>query len=89
MFYKIPLLLTQEPEGGFTVTSPILPKLMTEGDSIEEVMSNVQDALQAVIEAYQYMGRELPLAPNILETEFLSAADYVLKKNNELYNRLN
>ncbi len=60
MFYKIPLLLTPQPEGGFTVTSPILPELITEGDSIEEVMTNVQDALQAVVEAYQDMGRELP-----------------------------
>lgn len=77
-----------QPEGGFTVTSPVLPELVTEGDSVEEVMINVQDALQAVVEAYQDMGRELPLAPNSLKTEFLSTADYVLNKNNELYKQL-
>lgn len=59
MFYKIPLLLTPQPEGGFTVTSPVLPELVTEGDSVEEVMINVQDTLQAVVEAYQDMGQEL------------------------------
>lgn len=45
MFYKIPLLLTPQPEGGFTVTSPLLPELITEGDSMDEVLANVQDAL--------------------------------------------
>lgn len=30
-----------------------------EGDSVEEVMINVQNALQAVVEAYQDMGQEL------------------------------
>lgn len=60
MLYKIPLLLEPQPEGGFTVTSPELPELITEGDSINEVMENVKDALQAVIESYNDLGRTLP-----------------------------
>ena len=60
MEYKIPLLLTPQPEGGYTVTSPLLPELVTEGDSLNEVLENVQDALAAVIELYQDMGRSLP-----------------------------
>lgn len=53
MLYKIPLILEPQPEGGFTVTSPILPELVTEGDTIEEALANVQDGLAAVIESYQ------------------------------------
>jgi antitoxin HicB len=60
MFYKIPLLLTLQPEGGFTVTSPLVPELITEGDSMDEVLANVQDALEAVIEMYENLGKELP-----------------------------
>lgn len=60
MFYKIPLLLEPRPESGFTVTSPLLPELVTEGDSAEEVLANAQDAVQAIIEAYQDLGRALP-----------------------------
>lgn len=60
MFYKIPLLLEPQPEGGFTVTSPILPELVTEGDTVEEVLANVQDAIRAIIEAYHDLGRTLP-----------------------------
>lgn len=60
MDYKVPLLLTPQPEGGYTVTSPLLPELVTEGDSLSEALSNVKDALAAVIEIYQDLGRQLP-----------------------------
>ena len=60
MLYKVPLVLSPQPEGGFTVTSPVFPELVTEGDTVDEVMANVQDALAAVVEAYQDLGRPLP-----------------------------
>ena len=60
MDYKVPLLLTSQPEGGYTVTSPLLPELVTEGDSLSEALDNVKDALAAVIEIYQDLGRRLP-----------------------------
>ena len=58
--YKIPLVLSPQPEGGYTVTSPVLPELITEGDSPEEVMRNVRDALEAVIELYEDQQKPLP-----------------------------
>lgn len=58
--FKVPLVLTAQPEGGYTVTSPVLPELVTEGDTLDEVMTNAQDALEAVIEIYEYQGRALP-----------------------------
>ena len=58
--YKIPILLSPQPEGGYTVTSPLLPELVTEADSLEEVFTNVQDALKAVIELYEDAGKTLP-----------------------------
>jgi len=60
MNYKVPLLLTPQPEGGYTVTSPLLPELVTEGNSLSEVLDNAKDALAAVIEIYQDLGRRLP-----------------------------
>ena len=61
MQYKIPLVLTPQPEGGYTVTSPLLPELVTEGDTVEEALANVRDALAAVIETYDDLRRSLPL----------------------------
>lgn len=60
MIYKIPLILSPQPEGGFTVTSPLLPELVTEGDTLDEALGNARDALAAVVEAYEDLGRSLP-----------------------------
>ncbi len=68
MIYKVPLILAPQPEGGFTVTSPLLPELVTEGDTIEEALENVRDALEATIEAYQDLGRPLPQSVQISDT---------------------
>lgn len=60
MMYRVPLLFTPQPEGGYTVTSPVLPELLTEGDTLEEANDNIHDALEAVIELYEEEGRTLP-----------------------------
>ena len=60
--YRIPLTLEPQPEGGFTVTSPEIPELLTEGDTLEEALANVQDAFAAVLEIYEEEGRSLPPA---------------------------
>ena len=60
MLYKVPLVLEPQPEGRYTVTSPLFPGLVTEGDSLDEAMVNVKDALLALIEEYENLGRPLP-----------------------------
>jgi antitoxin HicB len=60
MLRRIPLVFSPQPEGGFTVTSPILPELVTEGDTLDDAYRNVSDALAAVIELYGEQGRPLP-----------------------------
>jgi antitoxin HicB len=67
MQYKIPLVLSPQPEGGYTVTSPLLPELVTEGDTVEEALENVKDALAAVVETYQDLGRALPSGSQIID----------------------
>jgi antitoxin HicB len=58
--YRVPLIFTPQPEGGYTVTSPVLPELLTEGDTLEEAQANVRDAFEAVVELYTEQGRLLP-----------------------------
>lgn len=55
-YYKLPLVFEPQPEGGYTVTCPVLPGLVTEGDTIEEAA----DALAALLEAYEDLGRPRP-----------------------------
>ena len=60
MMYRVPLVFTPQPEGGYTVSSPVLPELLTEGDTLEEAQANVGDAFEAVVELYADQGRPLP-----------------------------
>lgn len=57
MNYRIPLVLTPQAEGGYAVTSPVLPELVTEGESVDEAIGNAKDALAAVVELYEDLGR--------------------------------
>lgn len=57
---RLPLVLEPQPGGGYAVTSPLVPELHTGGDTLDEVMANVQDAWQAVVEAYDEMGWDIP-----------------------------
>ena len=66
--YKLPLVLEPQPEGGYTITCPVLPELITEADNVGEVYKNVGDALTAIIEAYQDLGRPLPEVLRPLQT---------------------
>ena len=69
MLYKVPLVLTPQPEGGYTVTSPVLPELLTEGDIVEECIDHARDALAAVVEAYEELGWSLPFAIQVNESD--------------------
>lgn len=60
MIARIPLVLAPQPEGGYTVTSPLLPELITEGDTMAEALANVEDAFAAVVEIYQDQDLSLP-----------------------------
>ncbi|MCY4624856.1 MAG: type II toxin-antitoxin system HicB family antitoxin [Chloroflexi bacterium] len=64
---RLPLLLEPQPEGGFTVTSPLVPELITEGDNLDEVIEHVQDAWATVLEFYEDDGRPLP--PELFVTD--------------------
>ena len=57
---RLPLTLEPQPEGGFTITSPLVPELITEADTLADVMPNVLDAWATVVELYQDFGRSLP-----------------------------
>ena len=54
------MVLEPQPEGGYTATSPLLPELITEGDTIAEVLANTEDAFSAVAKIYEDRGRPLP-----------------------------
>ena len=60
MNYKITAILTSQPEGGYTVTCEELPELLSEGNTVDQVIKNVTDAFAATLEMYADLGRSLP-----------------------------
>jgi len=45
---KLVLTLEEAEEGGFVVTSPLDPELITEGETIAECFANARDAERAL-----------------------------------------
>jgi predicted RNase H-like HicB family nuclease len=44
------VILTQEPDGGYVVSVPALPGCATQGDTRDEALRNVREAIQLYIE---------------------------------------
>jgi antitoxin HicB len=60
--YSIRLYLEPNTNGIFTVTSPDLPGLVTEGRTPTEILKNVQEALDGLKAAWEELGMDLPPA---------------------------
>lgn len=58
--FSIRLYLEPNPDGVYTVTSPDVPGLVTEGKTPAEIQKNVQEALDTLKAAWQEMGMEIP-----------------------------
>lgn len=47
---KIRIVLEESDEGGFTVTVPSLPGCISEGDTREEALKNIKEAIELYLE---------------------------------------
>jgi antitoxin HicB len=56
---KLVLTLADAEEGGYVVTSPLDPELITQAETIEEAFANARDAAQAVKQARVKLLRRL------------------------------
>ncbi|MEM9253640.1 MAG: type II toxin-antitoxin system HicB family antitoxin [Planctomycetota bacterium] len=60
---QLVLHLTEAEEGGFTVTSPLDPALITEADTIAEAFDMARDAMQALADSRrERFGHRAPAA---------------------------
>lgn len=49
-----------EPEGGFTVTCPALPGLVTYGETMDEARQMAREAMEGLIEVMREHGEAVP-----------------------------
>lgn len=59
MRYRI--ILEAQPEGGYTVFVPELPDVITEGETEEEAITNVKDAIVGYLGVLKEMGWTKPV----------------------------
>ena len=71
MSYRITVILDPQPEGGYTVTCQELPELITQGDSVDEALENVEDAFATTLELYEHLERPLPDSIQIPDEKLL------------------
>ena len=57
-FYKA--IFEPQEEGGYTVTVPSLPGCISEGNTYEEALANIKEAIALYIESLQADGLPIP-----------------------------
>jgi antitoxin HicB len=53
-------VFSPEPEGGYTVTCPALPGLVTYGETLDEARTMARDAMEGLIEVMVEGGEPIP-----------------------------
>jgi len=61
------VLLNPEPEGGFTATVPSLPGCITYGETVDEAMLMVREAIELYVESLVAHDEKVPDETNMLE----------------------
>ncbi|WP_260596682.1 type II toxin-antitoxin system HicB family antitoxin [Sphingomonas endolithica] len=60
--YEVDILpLPESDGGGFTAIAPELPGCRSDGDTPQQALDNIYDAIACWIEAAQEMGRAVPV----------------------------
>jgi predicted RNase H-like HicB family nuclease len=61
------VLLNHEPEGGYTATVPTLPGCITYGETVDEAIAMVREAIVLYIESLKAHNEPIPDESNMLE----------------------
>lgn len=61
------IILSREPEGGYTVIVPALPGCITYGNSIDEAIEMAKEAIEGYLDILNEQGEEIPDDNNSLE----------------------
>jgi antitoxin HicB len=61
------VIMTPDETGGYVVTCPALPGLVTEGDTLEEAREMVTEAILCYLEGLEKDGQPPPLDNTIAE----------------------
>ena len=57
---EVEVLFEPQPEGGYTVYSPDLPGMVTQGDTLDEAVEMAQEAIGLYVESMRARGKQVP-----------------------------
>jgi predicted RNase H-like HicB family nuclease len=64
---KYPMSIYPEDDGGYTVIIPDLPGCISQGETLEEAIENINEARELWIETVYYSGkRQIPLPSKLI-----------------------
>lgn len=55
---RFAIVIHEDPEGGFWGEVPALPGCYSQGESIEELLENIREAISGVLEIMKEQGRQ-------------------------------
>jgi len=61
------VVIHQEPEGGYWAEVPVLPGCYSQGETVDELMENVREAILGVLEVMEANGTEPELNIQVLD----------------------
>ncbi|ABD40144.1 protein of unknown function UPF0150 [Methanospirillum hungatei JF-1] len=71
MTLKFKVELIQEPDGGYIAHVPALPGCHTQGDSFDEVIENVKDAIQLYMDV---LSEESTISPTNSQSQIVEVS---------------
>lgn len=71
---SFPVVLLPQPEGGFVVQCPALPGCYSQGETVEECLANIKEAIELALEDAASLGETVPPVGPPIFTEVTIAA---------------
>ena len=66
---KYTVILERESDGGFVVSVPVLPGCVSQGDTREEALANIREAIELCIETRPTEGWSLPPEYQVIDID--------------------
>ena len=57
---RVPVLVYREPTGGYSVICPSLPGCHSQGETLEDALGNVREAIELYVEVLEEDGLPIP-----------------------------
>lgn len=61
MSLRYTTILERQPDGGYHVFCPTLPGCRSEGNTLEEALENIKEAMELYVESLKENGEEVPI----------------------------